>query len=425
MKKSGFVGALALSFALGFLIAYLGPWNGSIAEVESAGSASVSSVTGAASDFALPIAAQEAWFPPISDYDTDGEGLEDRKFDALLATLKERLEAEETLADFEREANIYLHEFTRRIMIPELTPEQTARASDYFTHLAQQRPENRDFVEKQQLSLEHFAKAGEGVPPFAIVESWFPKPDPYSTTGQRFFADAVVDELLDVLDAVLAMPATTADFGREAKWHLGVFGIKLRMGSRSLTEAQTARVSAYLNDLKAEHPDSSQVIEPHLYELANLVPGRVAPNIVGNDLDGIEFELQEYRGEIVALYFSGHWCGPCREEYPYQRFMLELFDDQPVTILGVNSDEELAAAREAKEEERLDYRVWWDGQGEEPTRGPIAAAWNIVGWPTIYILDDQGVIRYVNKKQAEVISAVNELLIEKSLREAQASAAGA
>lgn len=34
-------------------------------------------------------------------------------------------------------------------------------------------------------------------------------------------------------------------------------------------------------------------------------------------------------------------------------------------------------------------------------------------------------MRYVNKKQAEVISAVNELLTEKSLREARASVAGA
>ena len=106
--------------------------------------------------FALPVAAQEAWFPPISDYDTDGEGLEDRKFDALLATLKERLEAEETPADFEREAKISLHEFMRRIMIPELTPEQTAQASDYLTQLAQQRPEHKDLIEQLQISLEHY-----------------------------------------------------------------------------------------------------------------------------------------------------------------------------------------------------------------------------------------------------------------------------
>ena len=124
--------------------------------------------------------------------------------------------------------------------------------------------------------------------------------------------------------------------------------------------------------------------------------------------------MNEYRGDIVVLYFSGQWCGPCRGEYPYQRFMLELFKDEPVTILGVNSDDEIETIREAKKDEGLHYRVWWDGHGEERTEGPIATAWNVTGWPTIYILDKQGVIRYTGTRKAKVITAVNKLLADQA-----------
>ena len=50
-----------------------------------------------------------------------------------------------------------------------------------------------------------------------------------------------------------------------------------------------------------------------------LNPGQVAQNIVGTDTDGVRFTLEDYRGNIVVLIFSGEWCGPCRGEYPYQR----------------------------------------------------------------------------------------------------------
>ena len=92
------------------------------------------------------------------------------------------------------------------------------------------------------------------------------------------------------------------------------------------------------------------------------------------------------------------------------------FKAKPVTILGVNSDDDIRIIREAKGREELDYRVWWDGHGEEPTKGPIATAWHVSGWPTIYILDDRGVLRFVQKRRAEVISAVNKLLMDNGRR---------
>ena len=65
----------------------------------------------AESEWQLPIAAQKAWFPPVSDYTTEGEPLDDEKFEALMTAVEQAMTAEETLADFKREAEVHLMNF--------------------------------------------------------------------------------------------------------------------------------------------------------------------------------------------------------------------------------------------------------------------------------------------------------------------------
>ncbi|MBL8852351.1 MAG: redoxin domain-containing protein [Planctomycetaceae bacterium] len=40
---------------------------------------------------------------------------------------------------------------------------------------------------------------------------------------------------------------------------------------------------------------------------ANLEIGKVAPEIIGSDFDGVEFKLSDYRGKVVVLDFWGDW----------------------------------------------------------------------------------------------------------------------
>ena len=43
------------------------------------------------------------------------------------------------------------------------------------------------------------------------------------------------------------------------------------------------------------------------FERERLQVGMVAPDIVGKDLDGVEFKLSDYRGKVVVLDFWGDW----------------------------------------------------------------------------------------------------------------------
>jgi hypothetical protein len=44
-----------------------------------------------------------------------------------------------------------------------------------------------------------------------------------------------------------------------------------------------------------------------LFELRYLTIGRVAPEIAGEDVDGLKFKLSDYRGKVVLLDFWGNW----------------------------------------------------------------------------------------------------------------------
>ncbi len=154
----------------------------------------------------------------------------------------------------------------------------------------------------------------------------------------------------------------------------------------------------------------------------SLAVGSVAPDIVGHDLDGVEFRLSDYRGKVVVLEFSGDWCGICRSEYPYERLMLDLYKNNwPFAILSVNSDSDPALAKQAKAAQGLTYRSWWDGRSTESSAGPIAAAWHVTGWPTLYVLDGDGVIRFVNLRQEDLLKAVRQLVTDQVRRAAKNS----
>jgi hypothetical protein len=94
--------------------------------------------------------------------------------------------------------------------------------------------------------------------------------------------------------------------------------------------------------------------------------------------------------------------------YPHERSLVKRLKDKPFALLGINSDQDKTELKKAMEKEQITWRSWWD----KTTSGPIATEWNIHGWPTIYVLDDKGVIRYKNVRGHDMDKAVDTLLGE-------------
>ena len=78
--------------------------------------------------------------------------------------------------------------------------------------------------------------------------------------------------------------------------------------------------------------------------------------------------------------------------------------------MGINSDGDREALKKVMEKENINWRSWWNGGS---TNGPIAARWNVDSWPTVYVLDVKGVIRYKRvPRGVQIDEAVDTLLAE-------------
>ena len=95
--------------------------------------------------------------------------------------------------------------------------------------------------------------------------------------------------------------------------------------------------------------------------------------------------------------------------YPHERSLVKRLENKPFALLGINSDSDRDKLKEVLKKESITWRSWWDGGS---TDGPIASKWNVTGWPTIYVLDAKGVIRYRGVRGKQMDEAVDKLLQE-------------
>ncbi|WP_075083984.1 TlpA family protein disulfide reductase [Mariniblastus fucicola] len=96
--------------------------------------------------------------------------------------------------------------------------------------------------------------------------------------------------------------------------------------------------------------------------------------------------------------------------YPHERSLAKKLSDKPFAIIGVNSDKDRDSIREIVKEKNITWRSFWNGANG--TQGPISSAWNVSSWPTIYILDAEGKIRFKNKRGSDMDKALTLLMRE-------------
>lgn len=168
----------------------------------------------------------------------------------------------------------------------------------------------------------------------------------------------------------------------------------------------------------ADCPDTNQlgdekrllgdVAERELYELRHLSIGCVAPDLTGEDLDGRKLKLSDYRGKTVVVTFWATWCGPCMQMVPHERTLVERMKGKPFVLLGVNGDDERTKLKPVLEKERITWRSFWNGGPE----GPLSTSWNVQAWPTVYVIDAAGVIRFKDVAGKSLDEAVDQSMKE-------------
>ena len=95
--------------------------------------------------------------------------------------------------------------------------------------------------------------------------------------------------------------------------------------------------------------------------------------------------------------------------YPHERSLVKKQEGKPFVLLGINSDDDREEVKKVVAREQLTWRSWWDGGS---TQGPIQVAYDVQHWPTIYVLDHKGVIRYIDVRGEKLDEAIEKLLAE-------------
>lgn len=110
-------------------------------------------------------------------------------------------------------------------------------------------------------------------------------------------------------------------------------------------------------------------------------------------LNSQPLQLAQLEGQVVVLHFYAFGCINCVRNYPHYRSWREKFAGRGVTLIGIHTPEtsgerSVAAARQKAQEEKLVFPIVIDND---------KANWNAWGntmWPTVYLIDKRGYVRY-------------------------------
>ena len=93
---------------------------------------------------------------------------------------------------------------------------------------------------------------------------------------------------------------------------------------------------------------------------------------------------------------------------PHERALVERLKNKPFALIGINTDPP-ETFKERAPKEGVSWRNVLEGSGG----GAIVRSWGVNAFPTIYVLDAKGVIRYTGVRGEAMDAAVDALLAEK------------
>ena len=185
--------------------------------------------------------------------------------------------------------------------------------------------------------------------------------------------------------------------GLAVLWQAGVFSSS---GAVETTDDAGRVVQLQPADLSID----TIAVEGHSVGLRE---GNVAPDFEFSAFDGRRIRLSDFRGQPVFLNFWATWCGPCRAEMPVMELMLREHEPDGLVVIGVNNGERIETAERFLERLDVEFTAYaYDPEAE------IASRYNLLGMPTSFFIDADGVITGV------YAAALPESLMESAIVQA-------
>jgi len=129
--------------------------------------------------------------------------------------------------------------------------------------------------------------------------------------------------------------------------------------------------------------------------------GFLSPAFSLKTLDDKVISLAEFKGKPVILNFWATWCAPCRDEMPLLQQLHDQKAKEGLVVIGINSGETGRIIDRYVDQLSLTFTVVTDREKEATN------AYGIVGLPTTFFIDREGVVRSV---RVGAYSSLQELL---------------
>jgi thiol-disulfide isomerase/thioredoxin len=156
-------------------------------------------------------------------------------------------------------------------------------------------------------------------------------------------------------------------------------------------------------------PRGAQSAAAALPESDHPLAGSPAPEFeLSSPASGESARLDHYAGRVVLVDFWATWCEPCRESFPRYQALAERYGDQ-IAVIGVSEDDDHIGIDSFGRETGVRFPLVWDDEKS------VAQRYQIKGMPTLFIIDKNGLIRFVHSgfykgDEARITAAVDSLL---------------
>ena len=107
-----------------------------------------------------------------------------------------------------------------------------------------------------------------------------------------------------------------------------------------------------------------------------------------DDIDGNRVIRENFAGKVTLVNFWATWCPPCVEEIPSLNRLQQTMAGRPFELISINYAEERERVAAFLERVEVEFPVLLDLDGRH------AKAWNVTSYPSTFVIDRQGRIRY-------------------------------
>ncbi len=122
--------------------------------------------------------------------------------------------------------------------------------------------------------------------------------------------------------------------------------------------------------------------------------------------------MAKLRGKVVLIHFWTNGCSNCMNNYPHYRSWQKRYADKDVVIVGIHTPEtegerEIERIKEQAAKHGLKFPIAVDNDGAN------WRAWDNRYWPTVYVVDRHGIVRYGWEGELNYQGAAGEETVRK------------